>query len=196
MTEFINENDYGMLIGMVVVVILVFIINTIVKKCSSKMMSNWKSASTNLKIGIIGDVKGYEKNATKVIDNCFNTFVTIGGNTMKTNVSLKISSNKQLVNVIKPLAKKYNISLIGIAFGEERYLKEEECEKIITVEEYQKAGDESQEMLKNIDQLIYLVSKTNDPISFNEFKQFKGSKIRYDLYNADFTKPSLHENMN
>ena len=191
---FENE-DAPKIFGMIIAVVMMVVINKLVKKCSQKLLDKYKPGSTNFRIGIVGDIRGKEIKAKKVIDGCLNTFVKIGGNVMKTNVMLKISQNKELVTLVKELAEKYKIQIIGIKFGDKHYMEDDECEAIIEVEDYKQYGDESRTFFKNIDQLIYLQGEHEDKLSEVEYRAFKDGKIHYDLNQLEFTKPVAHENM-
>ena len=114
---------------------------------------------------------------------------------MITNVVLKLSDYESIIKVVKPLTEKYKIKIIGIKWGEKQYLKDEECEFVINVEDYKEYGDETKTFFKNMDQMIYLQGDHEDRLSALEYKNFKSGKIHYDLNKTDFTKPVAHENM-
>ena len=194
-SELIESGDFNKILGMIFAVIITVVINKAVKKCSKKLLDKYKPGSSNFRIGIIGDIRGNEIKASKVIDGCLSTFVKIGGNVMQTNVILKISDNEPVVKMVKPLLQKYNIKPIGIKFGNKQFLKEEECEGIIVVDDYEKKGDESKIFFKNVDQLIYLQGDHEDAMAKKEYDEFPRGKIHYDLNKTDYCKPVDHKNM-
>ncbi|EDR27964.1 hypothetical protein EDI_011710 [Entamoeba dispar SAW760] len=197
--DFISYNDLLKIIGVIIVCVVMYFINGFNKNLARKLANKIQIGNTKFKIGIIGDIIGYENNAKVVIEKALNTFVRIGGNVLQTNVIVKTPSKRGILDVVRPIAEQFNIHMVGIHFIPEvidTRKKREILDDEIDVPNWKKNGDESSTFLKNVDQLILLVGKTNDEVSMKEFDTFKGAKVRYDLCSPNFTQPTRCENIN
>lgn len=200
MLEGILDSVDMMKVMMFVILGCVFvIINKFNARLAQKVINKYTPKTTNYRIGIIGNPVGLEKQAQAIVENALETFLRIGGNVLKTNIILKVPTNKGLFEVVRPLAEKYKIGLVGVqAYKEDNDTRkpEEKLDDMIYVEGWSRAGDESQQFLRNVDQLIYLVGRTENEVCMNEYRDFSKAKLKYDLAIPEYKRPVESANMN
>ena len=157
MSDLFESGDFFKIMVLGIVLLFMFVMKKYSTNLAKSFSEKWKVGDTNFKIGIIGNVKGSEKNARIVIENAIKTFVEIGGNVMKTNVIVKSTDYDYGLNsIIKELSQIYNIELVAIQNSKE--IKEDKSfNKIIEVPNWKKQGDESKIYLNNVDQLIFSI---------------------------------------
>ncbi|KAL7720144.1 hypothetical protein QTN25_002664 [Entamoeba marina] len=191
--SFMSYNDLWKIVAMCAALVVMYFINVFNKKLVNKFTNTLSSNTPTLRLGIVGDVIGSEERARSIIESAVKKFKAISKDKAQLQLVVKTPSKRGVLKIVKSIAEKEQVSILGIHFIPGVVDNRKDAEKLsneITVRNWKKIGDESATFLKNIDQLLLLIASTNDQASIGEYNDYTGPKVRYDLLNNDYMRPT------